>query len=227
MSEIQVLLVDDHAQLRAELRRLIDNQPGLRLVAEAGGAQEAVRLALQGSFTVVVMDLSLPDGDGITATAQIMQQRSELRVLGLSRHEEMGYVERMLAVGARGYVLKRNIANGLLTAIRTVAAGRTYIDPYFVSKQPAQLSEYGGITAREAVRAPAATNSDLSTDEIAVLKKIAWGHSNREIIEQLGMAEATVAQHKVRAMQKLGLRTRIDVIRYAESQGWRQDEKAS
>ena len=227
MNEIQVLLVDDHAQLRAELRRLIDNQPDLRLVAEAGGAQEAVRLALQGSFTVVVMDLSLPDGNGITATAEILQQRPELRVLGLSRHEEVGYVERMLAAGARGYVLKRNIANGLLTAIRTVAAGGTYIDPHFVSKQPAQPPEYGGITARKAVRAPAAMDSDLSADEIAVLKQIAWGHSNREITEQLGMAEATVAQHKVHAMQKLGLRTRIDVIRYAESQGWRHDEMAS
>jgi two-component system, NarL family, response regulator NreC len=77
------------------------------------------------------------------------------------------------------------------------------------------------------VRAPAATEGDLSADEIAVLKQIAWGHSNREISEQLGMAEATVAQHKVRAMQKLGLRTRIDVIQYAESQGWRHDEMAS
>jgi two-component system, NarL family, response regulator NreC len=133
----------------------------------------------------------------------------------------------MLAAGARGYVLKRNIANGLLTAIRTVAAGGTYIDPDFVSKQPAQPPKYGGSTAREAVRAPAATDSDLSADEIAVLKQIAWGHSNREIAEQFGMAEATVAQHKVRAMQKLGLRTRIDVIHYAESQGWRHDEMAS
>jgi DNA-binding NarL/FixJ family response regulator len=227
MNEIHVLLVDDHAKLRAELRRLIDSQPDLRLAAEAGGAQEAVRLALQGSFTVVVMDLSLPDGDGITATAEIMQLRPELRVLGLSRHEEVGYVERMLAAGARGYVLKRNIASGLLTAIRTVAAGGTYIDSSFVSKQPAQPREYGGITAREAVRALTATDSDLSANEIAVLKRVAWGHSNREITEQLGMAEAAVAQHKVRAMQKLGLRMRIDVIRYAEAQGWRRDEMAS
>jgi two-component system, NarL family, response regulator NreC len=227
MNEIQVLLVDDHVPLRAELRRLIDNQPDLRLVAEAGGAYEAVRLALQGSFTVVVMDLSLPDGDGITATTQILQQRPELRVLGLSRHEEVGYVKRMLAAGARGYVLKRNIANELLTAIRMVAAGGTYIDPDFVSKQPAQPPKYGDSTAREGVRVPAATDSELSADEIAVLKQIAWGRSNREISEQLGMAEATVAQHKVRAMQKLGLRTRIDVIHYAEAQGWRQDEMAS
>jgi two-component system, NarL family, response regulator NreC len=227
MSEIQVLLVDDHVQLRAELRRLINNQPDLRLVAEAGGAQEAVRLALQGAFTVVVMDLSLPDGDGITATAEILQQRPELRVLGLSRHEDVGYLKRMLAAGARGYVLKRNIVDGLLTAIRTVAAGGRYIDPYFVRKQPEQPAEYGGGRAREAVRAPAATDSDLSADEIAVLKQVAWGHSNREITEQLGMAEATVAQHKVCAMQKLGLRTRIDVIHYAEAQGWRHDEMAS
>jgi DNA-binding NarL/FixJ family response regulator len=227
MSEIKVLLVDDHVELRAELRRLLDNQPDVQVVAEAGGAQEAVRIALQGSFTMVVMDLSLPDGDGITATAEILQQRPELRVLGLSRYEDVGYVERMLTAGARGYVLKRNIAGRLLTAIRTVAAGETYIDPSFVSKQPAQRPEHSGITAREAVRAPTATDSNLSVDEIAVLKQIARGHSNRQITEQLGMAEATVAQHKVRAMQKLGLQTRIDIIRYAEAQGWRQDELAS
>ncbi len=224
MDEIGVLLVDDHLELRAELRRLIEGQEDLRLVAEAGGAQEAVRLALQGSLTVVVMDLSLPDGDGITATAEILRQRPELRVLGLSRHEGTGHVERMLAVGACGYVLKRRAADELLTAIRTVATGGTYIDSAIANRQREPVPKHKATPLRDVRAAPAATTEALSADEVAVLERVAWGHSNREIAEQLGMALTDVSAYKAQAMQKLGLHTRIDVLRYAEAQGWTRRE---
>lgn len=223
MDAIRVLLVDDHAELRAELRRHIETQEDLRLVAEAGGAQEAVRLVMEQALTVVVMDLSLPDGDGITATAEIMQQRPELRVLGLSRHEDVGHVEQMLAAGACGYVLKRNSGDELLTAIRTVAAGGTYIDPALRSRQQEPELRYRD-TTRKAADVGAGATSPLSADELAVLKRVAWGHSNHEIAGQLGMLASAVAEHKAQAMQKLGLRTRIDVVRYAEAQGWKHQE---
>jgi two-component system, NarL family, response regulator NreC len=127
-----VLLVDDHAGLRAELRRLIESQPELRVVVETSSAQQGVRLAREKTSTVVVMDLSLPHGDGIMATAEMVRQRPDVRVLKLSRHEDGGHVERMLTAGARGYVLKRNAADELLTAIHTIAGGETYISPYFI-----------------------------------------------------------------------------------------------
>ncbi len=224
MCEIRVLLVDDHAELRAELRRLIEGQPDLRLVAEAGGAQQAVRLAREQSLTVVVMDLSLPDVDGIMATTQIMQQRPELWVVGLSRHEEPGHLARMLAAGASGYVLKHNAAKGLLTAIRTVAAGGTYIDPSFASKPRQAQPEHKSPIVQEAVPAPADPPSELRADEVAVLECVAWGYSNREIADQLGMPVTAVVEHKTQAMDKLGLSTHVDVVRYAEARGWKHEE---
>jgi two-component system, NarL family, response regulator NreC len=224
MHEIRVLLVDDHAELRAELRRLIDSQPDLRLVAEAGGAQEAVRLAMEQSLMVVVMDLSLPDGDGITGTAAIVQQRPELRVIGLSRHDDPGHVARMLAAGASGYVVKTNAAQELIPAIRTVAAGGTYIDPSFVSKPRESPPEHRSPIVQEGGRVPAAMGCELSPDELAVLQRVAWGHNNREIADQLGMPVTAVVERKTQAMGKLGLSTRVDVIRYAEARGWKREE---
>ena len=223
MHEIRVLLVDDHAALRAQLRQLISSQSDLHLVAEAGGAQEAVAIALRESLTVIVMDLSLPDGDGITATAEIVQQRPELRVLGLTLLEDHRYLERMLAAGARGYVLKHHIAEGLLTAIRTVAAGGTYIDPAFATKQRERVAA-GSATERKAARAPATPTSELNAEELAVLKRVVWGHTNHEIALQLDMPVPAVAEHKIRAMQKLSLRTRVDVVRYADAQDWKRTD---
>lgn len=222
MNETRVLLVDDHAELRAHVRHLISSQPDLRLVAEASGAREAVRLALEEALTVVVMDLSLPDGDGISATAEILRQRPELHVLGLTRHEERGYLERMLTAGARGYVLKHHIATELLAAIRAVAAGGMYIDPAFATKQR-EHALAGRTSEREAVRTPAATTGELTTEEETVLKRVAAGYSNGEIAQQLDMLGSAVAEHKTHAMQKLSLRTRIDVIGYAKAQGWRRE----
>ena len=223
MHDIRVLLVDDHAALRAQLRQLISTQEDLHLVAEAGGAQEAVAIALRESLTVIVMDLSLPDGDGITATAKIVQQRPELRVLGLTRHEDPVYLERMLAAGARGYVLKHHIAEGLLTAIRTVAAGGTYIDPAFATKQRDRAS-VGRATINQAPRTPAMPASALTAEELAVLQRVAWGHTNHEIALQLDMPVPAVAEHKARAMQKLELRTRVAVVRYADAQDWKRTD---
>ena len=223
MNEIRVLLVDDHVQLRSAVRRLIESQPDMQLVAEAGSVREAVHLVQDEALTVVVMDLSLPDGDGIVATAEILQRRPDLRVLGLSRHEDPGHVARMRAAGASGYVLKRNAGVGLLTAIRTVAAGRTYIDPAFASKPREPQSFHTSTAAQVAVRAPAATESELCQDEVAVLQRVAGSHSNREIAEELGMPITAVIEHKAQAMAKLGLNTRIDVVRYVESRGWKRE----
>ena len=137
-------------------------------------------------------------------------------------------MERMLQVGARGYVLKQSVADDLLTAIRTVAAGELYIDPHFTASDRTQPGR-GPSTTHEEMREPEATTGELTTDEVAVLQQVAMGSSNSQIGEQLGMPNATVAQHKADAMQKLGLRTRIDVLRYAEAHGWKDtqaDEKA-
>jgi DNA-binding NarL/FixJ family response regulator len=192
------------------------------VVAEASGAQEALQLAMTCTIDVTVMDLSLPDGDGIEATEQILRRYPHIRVVGLTWHRDRSYLERMLKVGATGYVLKNNLTETLLTAIRAVAAGETYIDPRFSATDRAQQTEHGGTTPREAIRAARTTTGELSADELGVLQRVAWGYANSEIANQLGMAATTIAEHKAHAMRKLDLSTRIDVLRYAEAQGWKR-----
>jgi DNA-binding NarL/FixJ family response regulator len=224
MPELRVMLVDDHPILREALQVLVDGQPDMIVVAEAGGAQEALQLAARCSIDVIVMDLSLPDGDGIIVTEQMLGQYPHVRVVGLTWYKDRRYLTRMLEAGARGYVLKNNVTGGLLIAIRAVAAGETYIDPHFSAMDQTQQTEQGGTTAREAVRAPASSASELTTDELVVLQQVAWGHTNREIGDRLGMFIGAVAEHKAHAMQKLGLGTRIDVLRYAEAHGWTRED---
>lgn len=222
MSELRIMLVDDHAVLRAGLQLLIDGQPDMRVISEAGSVQEALRLVAETAVDVIVMDISLPDGDGIAATAQLRQICPGIQVVGLTRHADRGYMQRMLGVGARGYVLKQAIAEALINAIRIVAAGGTYIDPVFASEHQGHHTEHGDTLDLEAVRAPEDTTSELTADEVAVLQRVAWGYTNSEIAEHLGIPPATATEHKARAMRKLGLRTRIDVLRYAEAQGWKR-----
>src|SRR4051812_22687231 len=223
MPELRVMLVDDHTILREGLQLLINGQPDMTVVAQAGGAQEALQLAAMCPADVLVIDLSLPDGDGIVLTGQMLGQYPHVRVVGLTWYKDRRYLTGMLEVGAKGYVLKSNVTDGLLIAIRAVAAGGTYIDPQFSATDQAQQTQQGGTMAREPVRASAGLASELTADELAVLQQLAWGHTNREIADQLGMLVGKVAEHKAHAMQKLGLDTRVDVLLYAEAHGWTRE----
>lgn len=227
MADLRVMLVDDHAVLRAGLHLLIDGQPDMTVVAEAGGVHEAVQQAGQCLINVVVMDLSLPDGDGTVATERILQRHPHVGVIGLTRHEDHGYLRRMLTVGARGYILKQTAAEVLLAAIRTVAAGGTYIDPRFTTTPWTLGTKPGSKTALATGQTPAEPVNELTVVEIAVLQRVAWSHTNHEIAEHLGLDSTTVVAHKVSAMQKLGLHTRIDVLRYAEEHSWPRPERES
>ncbi|KAB8145546.1 response regulator transcription factor [Chloroflexia bacterium SDU3-3] len=215
MADLRVMLVDDHAVLRAGLQLLIDGQPDMCVVAEAGTMADAVERAGAHAPDVIVMDLSLAEGDGIAATAQILQRHPDIRVVGLTRHADRGYLRRMLSMGARGYVLKQTAAEALISAIRTVAAGGMYLDPSF-----AAAAQPGETPAGGSPRPPAPPDSALTALELAVLQGVARSHTNQEIAEQLGLAAALVADQKASAMHKLGLHTRIDVLRYATAQGW-------
>lgn len=225
MSKLRVMLVDDHAVLRAGLQLLIDGQFDMTVVAEASDMREALQRVGAAAADVIVMDLSLPDGDGVMVTERILQRHPDLRVVGLTWHKDPGYLKRMLATGARGYVTKQSVADHLLTAIRTVAKGETYIDPSLTTTEQAQPLEDSAHTTREAARVSETAPGALTAEEVAVLQRVAWGHTNREIAEQLGMALIAVAEHKTQVMQKLGLRTRIDVLRYAEARGWKRETR--
>jgi two-component system response regulator NreC len=215
MGELRILLADDHAVLREGLTMLIDAQPDMDVVAQARGGREATRLCAQHLPDIVVLDVSMPDMDGAEAAECIRESCPSTRVLALTRHADQGYLRRLLRAGAVGYVLKRTAADALIHAIRTVARGGTYIDPSLI----------GGLVSR-AVGAPventepARRHVELTEREEQVLRLIAWGQSNKEVAAKLGLSVKTVESYKATALQKLRLRSRTDILRYALAQRW-------
>ncbi len=213
MSELRILLADDHEVVRAGLRSLVDATPGMRVVGEASTGEEAVDQARRIRPDVVLMDVSLPRLDGAAATQQIARECPEVRVLALTAHEDRAHVTRLLQAGAAGYVVKRAAVDELVRAIRTVAAGGTYVDPELAA---ALLRHAPRIDAPR----PDRTGDPLSAREEEVLRHIAWGQSNKAIAGALGISVKTVETYKARIAEKLGLRSRTDMVRYALRQGW-------
>jgi two-component system, NarL family, response regulator NreC len=213
VSAVRVLLADDHELVRAGLRALIDATPDLRVVGEASDGDEAVARAHELRPDVVVTDVTMPGMDGAAATERIVRECPGVRVIALTAHDDRGHLNRLLSAGASGYVLKRAAADELVRAIRTVAGGSTYVDPILAG---AMLQK-----AAQPFRRESEGNGDsLSAREEEVLRRVAWGETNKEIAGQLGISTKTVETYKARIHQKLGLRSRTDMVHYALQQGW-------
>lgn len=210
---LRVVLADDHAVVREGLKALVNAQPDMRVVGEAADGEAACRAARELSPDVLVMDLSMPVLGGADATARVRRECPLVKILALTVHEERHYLTQLLRAGASGYVLKRAAPAELVRAVRTVAAGGTYIDPSVA----ATLVE-GYLDAQEA--AEEAPHDALSDREREVLIGIARGFSNKEIAATLGLSVKTVETYKARFAEKLGLRGRVDIVRYASRQGW-------
>jgi DNA-binding NarL/FixJ family response regulator len=209
---IRVVLADDHPVVRGGLKQLIDSQSDMCVVGEAMNGDEAWRSAMQLEPDVVVMDLSMPVIDGVEATRRVKRDLPNVRVLALTVHEERQYLNQLLRAGASGYVLKRAAADELLRAIRTVAKGETYIDPALA----ARLVE--GFVDSQRSQHP--TSEALSEREREVLVRIAKGFSNKEIAAELALSVKTVETYKARMAEKLGLRSRVEIVKFAAQQGW-------
>lgn len=213
MSLIRILLADDHTVVRVGLRALIDAQPDMEVVGEARDGAEALAHALMVGPDIVVMDLSMPQLNGLEVTRQLREHTPELRVLVLSVHEDATYLRQALSAGATGYVLKRAAAEQLIEAIRDIAAGRVYLDPTLGATLAQSIAASAG-------RGAAGDAATLSERERAVLRLIAQGYSNKEIATLLDVSVKTVETYKARATEKLGLRSRVDIVRYATEVGW-------
>lgn len=208
---IRVLLADDHAVVRAGLRTLINAQPSMIVVGEADNGEKALSQAQALSPDVLVMDLSMPHVTGTQAVARLRAQGSGVRVLALTVHEERGYVTRVMQAGASGYVLKRAAADELIHAIHTVARGGIYVDPSLAgSMLDVHVTTTLGAGGRE---------HTLSARELEVLRLIAEGHTNRNIGYALGISSKTVETYKARLMEKLALKSRVDIVRFALRHG--------
>jgi two-component system, NarL family, response regulator NreC len=206
----RVLVVDDHAIVRAGLRLLLDRQDGIETVAEAGDAREAVFEARVQKPDVVLMDVSLGSGkSGIDATPEMLREVPGTKVLILSMQDDPRYVREAFAAGASGYVLKEAADNELVTAVREVASGGRYVDPGLGAR----------IAAADADAARSAAEDPLSDREREVLRLLALGHTNQEIAKELYISVRTAETHRAHIMQKLQLNTRAELVRYAIAQG--------
>jgi len=210
---IRVLLADDHATVRYGLKLLIDAEPDMTVVAEAGDGEEAIRKTLEMKPDVVVMDISMPGVNGLAATRRLKQIQPSVLVITLTRHTEDAYLQELLRAGASGFVLKRSAPAELLHAIRGVASGGQYLDSTLTSRVTAGFIARAGGGAGKHV-------ATLTDRETQVLRLIAAGYGNKEIGAQLTLSAKTVDAHKTNAMRKLDLRGRIDIVKYAVLQGW-------
>jgi DNA-binding NarL/FixJ family response regulator len=209
---VRVVLVDDHAVVREGLKFLVNSQSDMQVVGEAADGERGCDLARELSPDVVVMDLSMPGLGGSEATERIRRDCPTVKVLALTVHEERLYLSQLLRAGASGYVLKRAAAAELVRAVRTVAAGGTYIDPAMTST----LVE----TYLDVEHEAQFQSQTLSQREQEVLVRIARGFSNKEIAAALELSVKTVETYKARMAEKLGLRSRVDIVRYASQKGW-------
>lgn len=211
MNRVRVLLADDHKIVRDGLRLLIDGQPDLQVVGEAGNGREALSCCETLKPDVVVMDLSMPELNGLQATAMLKAEHPQVKVVALTVHEDETYLWQLCQAGAAGYVLKRSAGDELIHAIRAVIAGQPYYDSSLAGKLLAgQVSRPAGHLQPY----------ELSRREKEVLILLAWGHSNKEIAASLALSIKTVETYRVRIGTKLGLRSRTEFVQYALRQGW-------
>src|SRR5258705_6981587 len=205
---IRILLADDHAMVRQGFRMILSSQPDMEIIGEAGNGREAVEMSEKLVPDVIVMDVAMPELNGIEATRKITAALPRSRILALSMHKDSVYVREILRAGARGYLLKDSIDSDLLAAVRAVAKGEGYLSP---AVSDAVLSDY-----RKHVTAPL----DLLTSrEREVLQRIAEGQTNKEIATALTLSVYTIDAHRGRIMEKVNLHSTGELVRFAVRKG--------
>ena len=205
----RVLIVDDHAVVRAGLKLLVDGQKDLETVGEAGSARDAIFEARSLKPDVVLLDVVMPDQNGIEIVPQLLKENPESKVLVLSMQDEPRYVREAFEAGASGYVLKEAADSELVAAIREVAGGGRYVHPELGAR----------LVAAESEERKRAEDDPLSDREREVLRLLALGHTNQEIAKQLYISVRTAETHRAHIMQKLRLQSRAELVRYALDQG--------
>ena len=217
---IRILIADDHGVLRAGLRALLNTEADLQVVGEAASGLEALQMAIQLKPDVVLMDISMPALDGLEATRRLVEKQPQVRVLLLTIHEDEALLREAIRSGAAGYIIKRAVESELINAIRSTAAGGTYIHP---SLARALLDTVARPSAADKVR------ERLTARETEILQSIAQGYTNRQIASLLHLSVRTVETHRANVRAKLRISSRSGLVRYAVENGLldRQNEYAS
>lgn len=210
------MLVDDHQVIRTGLKSFLQTQPDLEVVAEANNGKEAIERALEIRPDIIIMDISMPEMDGLEATRRLKEVWPQVIVLCLTVHEDKYYFMKMLESGASGYLTKQAASDELVQAIHTVASGHIYLQPALARWL---LEDY-----QQLVEAPSADKSEngngvgleaLSERERGVLEMVGQGLNNNEIGEKLGLSPKTIARHRERIMSKLNLHSRTELVKFA------------
>ena len=209
---MQILIVDDHAILRSGLRLLIDAQPTLNVVGEAGSGVDAVTQARALQPDLILLDLSMPDGDGLSIIATLRTVAPQARILILTMHDDTSHLRQALDAGASGYVLKNAVDQELLMAIRAVRRGETYVHSAMTQKLVEALTQ-------PATANPADPWAELSEREFEVMKLVALGYTNAEIAQEIHLSVKTVESYRSRGLVKLGLETRAQLVQSALQHG--------
>jgi len=219
MTKIRVLLAEDHETVRHGLKLLINRQPDMEVIGEAADGLAAIEQTRALAPDLLVMDISMPELNGLKATEKLRREFPNLKILTLTRHTDDGYLQQLIKAGVNGYVLKQSAPTELINAIRTVSSGRSYVDSELTHKV---LGGFAGRSSAGPMRGEG--TKEVSERESEVLRFIAWGYSNKEIAGRLDLSVKTVEAHKSNAMRKLNMRSRIDIVRYAILQGWLEEE---
>lgn len=220
MKPISILLAEDHTVVREGLRALLEAAGDIAVIAEASTGRQAVELALKHRPDVVVMDIAMPHLNGLEATRQIRHALPTARVLILSAHSDDAYVDQVLSLGARGYLLKQVSAHCLSAAVREVHQGNTYFSPSLnrcVHSHAQTRSRSAALAAQG--KAPRNDPSALSSRESEVIQLIAEGQANKQVASELGISVKTVEKHRQRLMEKLSIHDTAGLTRYAMTHG--------
>lgn len=220
MSPIRILLADDHQMIRTGLKSFLESHPDFKVIAEAGNGREAIERALETRPDIILMDITMPEMDGLEATRQLKKLWPECVILCLTVHEDKFYFMEMLAAGASGYLTKQAASDELVSAIHAVAQGHVYLQPALARWL---LEDYQQLASRQEVtgnESEAAVKLEvLSERERGVLEMVAQGLTNQQIGEKLELSPKTIARHRERIMSKLNLHTRVELVKFAISSG--------
>ena len=214
---LRILIAEDHLTVRQGLKLIVNSEEDMEVVGEASNGREAIELAKRFHPDLVLMDISMPELNGLIATAKLKRISPEIKILILTRHNDDAYLKELMEAGASGYVLKQSAAGELTGAIRAVADGNFYLDPSMTGKIFRHLSGNAGKLRGKS------GGGQITARESETLRYIALGYSHREIAEMFDVSVKTIEAHKANALKKLEMTTRKDIVEYAILQGWMQE----
>jgi two-component system, NarL family, response regulator NreC len=214
---IRILLADDHTILRAGLKMMLNAQPDMEVIGEAQDGRQAIQEVQRLQPDIVLMDITMPDINGIEATRQIKRMQPDVRVLILTMHEHDEYIFQALRAGASGYILKEAADTELITALHIIQSGQFYLSP------TAQSVMVGDYLQRVRTGEEKDSYSSLTEREREILKLVAEGHTNNQIAERLVISPKTVDTHRTHIMDKLNLHSRAELVKYAMRRGLLED----